>query len=366
MSTQNNNSQGSWSIYSATLLVLLATALYLGYSLVEAFLHSLLLSCVLAIMSSPVMYKALELTGGRRNWAAVLTTLTIVVVLLIPMVVVIIALVNQGIESVAAINKWIRVTDFDHLMASSGVQGVLHWVHDKLPFLDLNGVEVRDRVLDFSRDFAQTMLSYSTVFVRDAFRLLLLFLLMVFALFYFLRDGTQMVEFIKQVSPLRTRQEDYIIDSLKRVSRGVLMGCLLVAVLQGLVGGVGLAICGIPGVFWGAMTAFCSLVPVVGTGIIWVPAAIYLFITGQWQLGVFLTLWFSLIVVSIDTFLRPYFMREAAQVSTFYIFLAILGGISAFGMLGILYGPLILSFLMVMLQIYTEEYGDSLKKKESD
>jgi predicted PurR-regulated permease PerM len=363
MSNKNN---AFMSIYSVTLTVLLGSALYLGYMLVEAFLHALLLSCVLAIMCSPLMFKALELTGGRRKVSAALTTLTIVVVLLIPMAVVMVALVNQGLDSLAAINQWIRVTDFEKLAASSEVTHYLAWIHDKIPFLDLDGGEIRTRVLDYSREFAQTMLQYSTVLVRDTFRIILLFLLMIFALFYFLRDGTQMVAFIKRVSPLRERQEDYIIESLKRVSRGVLMGCLLVAVLQGIVGGIALSICGIPGVFWGAMTAFCSLVPVVGTGIIWVPAAVYLFITGQWQLGLFLTLWFSLIVVSIDTFLRPYFMREAARVSTFYIFIAILGGISAFGMLGILYGPLILSFVMVMLQIYTEEYGESFKKKEND
>lgn len=362
--TPNDTDKSSWSVYSVTLMVLLAAALYMGFTLVEAFLHSLLLSCVLAIMSSPVMSRCLAFTRGRRNWAAALTTLIIVVVLLIPLAVVMVALINQGIESISAINKWIRVTDFDTLMASESFKHSLGWLHAKLPILDFEGVEIRSKILDFSRYFAQTMLGYSTVVVRDAFRLILLFLLMIFALFYFLRDGTQMVEFIKRVSPLRSRQEDYIIESLKRVSRGVLMGCLLVAVLQGFVGGIALSFCGIPGVFWGAMTAFCSLIPVVGTGIVWVPAAIYLFISGQWQLGIFLTLWFCLIVVSIDTFLRPYFMREAAQVSTFYIFIAIIGGVSAFGMLGILYGPLILSFLMVMLRIYTEEYGESFKKKD--
>ena len=142
------------------------------------------------------------------------------------------------------------------------------------------------------------------------------------------------------------------------------MGCLLVAILQGFAGGVGLAVAGIPAFFWGAMMALCSLIPVMGTGLIWVPSVTYLVLIGDWKMAIFLGLWCGIFVVGIDTLLRPIFMREAARVSTFYIFLAILGGIYTFGMLGLFYGPLILSFVMVMLQIYIEEYAEDLKETE--
>ena len=173
-----------------------------------------------------------------------------------------------------------------------------------------------------------------------------------------------MVQYLKQLSPLRSRQEDYIIDSLKRVARGVLMGCLLVALLQGFAGGIGLAIVGVPGFFWGGMMALSSLIPVLGTGLVWVPAVIYLLLMGEWKMATFLAVWCGVFVVGIDTVLRPIFMREASRVSTFYIFLAILGGVYSFGMLGIFYGPLILSFVMVMLQIYLDEYAEDLKVVE--
>lgn len=112
------------------------------------------------------------------------------------------------------------------------------------------------------------------------------------------------------------------------------------------------------------MMALASLIPVLGTGLVWVPSVGYLLLVGEWKMAIFLALWCGIFVVGIDTVLRPIFMREASRVSTFYIFLAILGGVYTFGMLGIFYGPLILSFVMVMLHIYIEEYAEDLKESE--
>jgi predicted PurR-regulated permease PerM len=112
------------------------------------------------------------------------------------------------------------------------------------------------------------------------------------------------------------------------------------------------------------MMGFSSLIPVLGTGLVWVPASGYLLIVGKWKAAVFLMLWCGLLVTSIDTFLRPYFMRGASGMPLIYIFLSVIGGLQAFGPPGLLYGPLILSFAMVMLRIYGEEYRDVLMEKE--
>jgi len=350
----------SGSIYTYCLVALLGLALYLFFRLVEPFIHTLLVSMMLAAIFSPVFGWLLDACKGKRNLAAALTVGVIVFAILLPLVFVLFALVEQGVDSLSAINTWLTQTDFDKLAASLKLSSYLDWVQIKLPFVHFNDIDIQARIMEMSRTFAQTMIGLGSNIVRNASEFILKFLLMIFILFYFMRDGSQMVNYLKYLSPLREAQEDSIIDSFKRVSRGVLMGCLLVAVLQGIVGGIGLAFVGIPGVFWGAMMAFAALIPVFGTGIIWVPAVGYLLINGNWKAALFLAAWCGIIVVGIDTFLRPYFMKEAARVSTFYIFMAIVGGVYTFGMLGILYGPLILSFGMVMLQIYGEEYEDAL------
>jgi predicted PurR-regulated permease PerM len=194
-------------------------------------------------------------------------------------------------------------------------------------------------------------------------KLLLRFFLMIFMIFYFLREGRGIVLKLKYLAPLRTHQEDIIIESLQRVSRAVLLGSLLIAALQGLVGALGLYLVGIKPLFWGTMMGLAALIPVIGTGLVWIPATAYLYFFGDWQWALFFLLYNVLIVTNIDTILRPLLMRRAAEVSPFYIFLAILGGIHAFGALGIFYGPLILTFLMVMLKIYGEEYKDVLTSR---
>lgn len=351
-------------IYKVFLILLFMFSLYLGFSLIEPFVHTLIFSTVLAVLFSPVFHWALGVTKGRRALASTLTVAIIVFCLLLPMTFLVIALISQGVESLVALNAWVATVDVDSIANLQMLDKYEAWIHNALPFLHINEFDIQTSIIQYSKEFAQVMLTAGSHLVKNAAGLVLHFLLMVFILFYFLRDGGKMVDYLKHLSPLRSRQEDYIIDSLKRVARGVLMGCLLVAVLQGIAGGIGLAIVGIPAFFWGAMMALSSLIPVVGTGLVWVPAVGYLFFSGDWKMALFLALWSSIFVVGIDTVLRPIFMREASRVSTFYIFLAILGGVYSFGMLGIFYGPLILSFVMVMLHIYMEEYADDLSNKE--
>ena len=348
-------------IYKVFLVLLFLLSLYLGYSLIEPFIHTIIFSTVLAVLFSPVFNWALGLFDGKRSAASALTVGIIVFALLLPMAFLLMALINQGVESLVSLNAWITQGTYKDIVSLESMDKYIAILNDKLPFLRIDEMELKSDIIQFSRKFAQSMLAFGTDLVRNGAKMILHFLLMVFILFYFLRDGSKMVAYLKLLSPLRPAQEDYIIDSLKRVARGVLMGCLLVAILQGVAGGIGLAVVGIPAFFWGAMMALSSLIPLLGTGLVWVPSVIYLLLVGDWKMATFLALWCGIFVVGIDTILRPIFMREAAKVSTFYIFIAILGGIYSFGMLGIFYGPLILSFVMVMLQIYIEEYADDLK-----
>lgn len=351
-------------IYKVFFILLLLFSLYLGFSIIEPFLHTMVIAAVLAVLFAPVFAAVLDKCNGRRAPASLVTVLISIFCLLLPMTFLTIALIGQGVDSLVTLNKWIAQGELEALTSNDMIMKYEGWLHQHLPFLRLSDLDIQGTLLQYSKEFAQMLLSASTDLVRNAAKLVLHFLLMVFILFYFLRDGHKMILYLKHLSPLRPRQEDFIIDSLKRVARGVLMGCLLVAILQGIAGGIGLAVVGIPAFFWGAMMALASLIPVLGTGLVWVPAVAYLLLSGDWKMAIFLSIWCGVFVVGIDTVLRPIFMREASRVSTFYIFLAILGGVYTFGMLGIFYGPLILSFVMVMLQIYTDEYADDLKEVE--
>ncbi|MEN6486922.1 MAG: AI-2E family transporter, partial [Syntrophobacteraceae bacterium] len=226
--------------------------------------------------------------------------------------------------------------------------------------LDLNKLDIPSNLLQLSKNLGQFLLSRVGTLLGNAASLFTHFFIMIFVVFYLVRDGEKMIDQARYFSPLRAEQEDRILDGTRLVARSVFVGTFVTAICQGLVGGIGLAIVGIPGLFWGTVMAFSSLIPVVGTSLVSLPAIIYLILFGSWKSAVFLALWCALILGSIDNFLRPFLMQGGSKLSPFYIFLAIIGGVQYFGLIGILYGPLILTFAMIMLYIYEVEYREDL------
>lgn len=188
-------------------------------------------------------------------------------------------------------------------------------------------------------------------------------MLVLLIMFFLLIDGEALVGRMSYLFPMKSEQTAVVIDSLRRMSKAVLVGGFSVAVLQGIVGGIGLAIVGIPALFWGTVMVFAALVPVVGTGLVWGPAVVFLFFSGDWKSALFLALWCGVGVTSIDSILRPFLLRGGGKVPVLFLFMSILAGINVFGMLGLLYGPMILGLVAVMLNIYAEEYQDILQNR---
>lgn len=175
-------------------------------------------------------------------------------------------------------------------------------------------------------------------------------------LFFLVRDGRSMLRGLRSLSPLSDQEEDRILEHVSQAARAVVVGNLLTALSQGVVGGVGLAIVGLPGLFLGALMGLASLVPVVGTGLVSIPSIIWLAGVGQWVSAIVLGVWVVLLVGPIDNYLRPFFMRGAGAQSTFFVFIAIIGGLAHFGVSGLVFGPLILALVVALLDIYRTEF----------
>lgn len=348
-------------LFSYFLIGLLVFSLYLAYLLMEPFFHTIIFSTVITACSFPLYRKMLVWCKNREILASGIVIFILIVCFVIPLIVFFTGLIPQARDSIASVNHWLHTTNFDTLLGQRGLDSLFVWVRENLPFVDTTDLDVRNTVASISKTLGQTIIAWGTTALGDTLTFVFHFILMLLVVFFLLKDGRRIVEQIKYLSPLKTDQEDKILECLRKISRAVLVGGLLVAVLQGIVGGIGLAIVGIPPMFWGTVMSFCSLIPVVGTGLVWVPACLYLLIIGSWKSALFLLLWCALPVAAIDNFLRPYFMRDSVGVSVFFIFMSILGGIKAFGMLGVLYGPLILSFAMIMLTIYGEEFKEVLE-----
>ncbi len=129
---------------------------------------------------------------------------------------------------------------------------------------------------------------------------------------------------------------------------------------------IGMWLAGFPGLFWGTMMGFASFIPVVGTALIWIPAAAYLFLTGDTTWAIFLTVWSIAVVGSIDNLLRPLLMQGSAGMNTLMIFFSLLGGLHLFGLMGLIYGPLIFAITMVLFNLYEEEFQDFLDRQDQN
>lgn len=352
------------SLLTWSLMGLLGIGLYFSYVLLEPFINALILAMVFAALFSPVYAAFLRWCNGRAALASLVVIVIVVVLVILPLTFLIVGLISQMRMSVVSITSWLSGGNLD-IIFTKYLTPIFDLIHDEAPFLGITPESAKADIIGAARRIGQSLVGLSAGIVGQTMTFALNFLLFLLALFFFLKDGRAMVARLKYLTPLRENQQERIIQNLRRISKSVLAGGFLVAALQGAVGGVGLAFVGIPALFWGTVMAFAAFVPVVGTGIVWVPAVGILFFHDEWKSALFLTVWCGVLVTSIDTFLRPFLMRDASGVPILFLFLAILGGIQAFGVLGLLYGPLILTFAVVMLTIYADEYQEQLKSKNA-
>jgi predicted PurR-regulated permease PerM len=346
--------------YRPFLLVVLFGSLYLTYLILRPFMETLIFAIVLSSMFYPLQIFLVRRYRGRKTLAALTIVFIFTFLIALPVFFFVSALVSQGLDSINQVNDWLKAGNLHKLTENPKILAYKDWLQDRLEFIDLNNVDIPSNLLQLSKTVGQFLLSKGATILGNVATLVMHFAVMVFVIFYLVRDGKDMIERGRYYSPLRRDQEDRILGGVRVVARSVLLGSFLTALLQGLVGGIGLILVGIPGLFWGTVMGFSSLVPVVGTSLVWIPAVIYLLLLGKTYSALFLILWSILLIGSIDNFLRPFFMGGQAGLSPFYIFLAIIGGVQYYGLAGILYGPLILSFAMVMLYIYGAEYREDL------
>jgi len=230
--------------------------------------------------------------------------------------------------------------------------------------MDPENFKIGQRLLDLSSSIGKALLDQGGHFVGNMTSLIGKFFLMIFVFFFVVRDEKKILDAILHLSPLSSSHEKEVLGKIKTVARSALLGTLVTAVAQGVAGGLAFWIAGLPGLFWGMVMAFSSLIPIVGTALIWVPAAGYLFLSGQWGYAVFMILWCAIVVGMIDNFVRPLFMKGSAGMSTLLIFFSILGGINYFGVIGLLYGPLLFGLAMVLLYIYSLEFESFLHRQD--
>ncbi len=354
------------------LFFLIFISLFFCYKLISPYLNAIILATILAILVQPIYRWMVEFCRGRRSLAAFLTCTLLTLVVALPLTFTFFALIQQGVQAFSAIYDWIAAGEYKTILESSlflRLQGFgekyLPDLQKFFPDFDLGQIQLDKSVLQLSASVGKILLNQGGFLFGNLSSLVGQFFLLLFTFFFMVRDQEKIIEGTLHLVPLSSSQEREILDKVRSVAKSAILGTFITAIAQGFAGGIALHIAGLPGLFWGTMMAFASLIPFVGTALIWIPSAVYLLLAGRWGYALFVAVWCALVVGTIDNFVRPLFMKGSGQnMGTLVIFFSLLGGINYFGLIGLLYGPLIVGLTMVFLYMYSLEFESFLNHQD--
>ncbi len=329
-------------------LALLATALFLW--VVSPFASPLLLAAVLAAVFQKPLAALARRMGGRRRSAGAVIALAVLVVIVLPF------------ASIATFAAREAISGFEYLRDTMGVQSVQDLKTAPLPAPVEHALRAmhltREQVRDFAARGAQRAQEVGPELLKESGRVMFHTILMLLAFYFLLVDGPLLVRWLWNVSPLQARQTEELLTEFNNVATGSIVGNVVTALLQGLIAGIGFAIFGIGhAFFFGMLTAVASFVPVIGTAIVWVPATAMLALTGHPGAAIGFAVWCIVGVVGVEHLAKPFILRATSggEMHTGLMFLALLGGLEVFGLLGVILGPLIVSFFVSLMRMIERE-----------
>jgi predicted PurR-regulated permease PerM len=332
------------------LLVVLTTIVF--FWMVRHFLMPVFWAAVLAILFRPV-FKYWKLKVKRDAIAAAITTVIATIVVIVPMALLTAAVAQQAIS----IYQSVIAGDIDLLAPIDYIERSLPRVAEIMEGSGVDIENLRSTVEEAAITSSRFIATQALALGQMTLTMLALFLLTLYFLFFFIRDGSRIVELAIRALPLGDERERRLFVKFAQVSRAALKGTLVIAAIQGALGGIMFAVVGIQGaVFWGVVMGVLSLLPIVGAFMVWGPAAIFFFATGTVWKGVFLIAGGSMVVGLMDNILRPILVGRETKMPDYIVLLATLGGLTMFGISGFVIGPIIAALFLVLWEMFTEEY----------
>jgi predicted PurR-regulated permease PerM len=336
------------------LLALTAATLWVVYLVLKPLLSTLLLAAFLAILGRPVYERSLRIFRGKDNLAALAACALVGLLVVLP-VAILLGLVT--VESIVLYNQmanFVQGGGVRNLIDAETVATVQGFVDKYLAVMGGSELDVKAKIAERLQSLAGVFIAAGQKLAGNLAAATGLFFIMMFALFYFFADGYRVVSYLVEVSPLPEVRTRKLLRKFEDVTHAAFLGTFGVAAAQGILGGISLALVGYQGFFWGLVMTLCSLIPVA---IIWVPAGVILFFSGRTGAGLFVLGWGILVISTVDNFLRPWLMGGRSGLHPLVILISVMGGIQQFGMLGIVFGPLVASMGLTLIDMFGEEFG---------
>ncbi|HLD19893.1 MAG TPA: AI-2E family transporter [Patescibacteria group bacterium] len=334
-----------------TILILVSLALIW---LLRFFAEPLLYAILIAVFSYPLYTKLVSVLKGKHALAALCSIFALFVFILVPLSIIAIFLIRDSLTLYSAaqaqVGQWFAAFD------STAIQRIEAFLPQT--FADqLSAIDWKSSAIDAVQGATRFVFLQLQMITKNIIAMIGMTFIMLYALFYFYKDGPRWVEKMMRYSPLDDADERSFFNKFITTGKATLLGTIVIGAVQGALGAIAFWMLGITApIFWGLVMMILSVLPVVGSAFVWAPAALFLAISGQWFGAIFLTLFGIFVIGTVDNFLRPALVGKQTNMHPLVVLLSTLGGIAVFGFTGIIVGPVIAALFLTVLDIYGERY----------
>jgi len=340
-------------------LLVFAVVLYYVFRILEPFLPALVWAAILATVFHP-LFSFLVRRLRYPRVASILTCVFLTVVIVLPALFLILMLAKESVVAYKALEERVsgggpasvdalqKTSAYQWFLAKSGSLG--------MPEPDLGSVATKG-----IRIVSEFLVSHSAKIFSRITHSIINFFVMLFGLYYLLLRGPDMLRELRALSFLRPEHEDRIIEKFRAIAGATFGGSLATAAIHGTADGIIFLLFGLPSpLLWGAVIAILSLVPVVGTSLVWLPLVAYFMLTRHVLRGIILLVAFGAVAAAVDNVVKPVLIRRGTDIDSIWVLLSVLGGIGLFGFLGLFLGPFLVALLLVLIEIYKAEFRQEL------
>jgi len=327
---------------------------YLLYKVLSPFLEPILWAIFLALVLFPLHGKLQRLFRRQGLLPAMTMTILVVCVIVLPFTLLILSLANEAVDVYHSVQEMIQTGQLQAYLEKLKEVPILKQILTRIDqTFDLSRLDPIALILKNLQQVSTVLLSQSSKILKGLSSFLIAFLFALLSLYYLFKDGDRLFEGLKEILPLHSKERDLLLGRFREMVNATIYGGLLIAIIQGVLGGLAFWILGLsPPMLWGTAMALFSFIPLGGTALIWSPAVVLLFLQGAFTKGIILLLIGVLVISSVDNFLRPFLVGAKTNIHPLLLFFTVIGGIQAFGMIGVIAGPLMGTLCLTLIEIY--------------
>jgi predicted PurR-regulated permease PerM len=344
-------------IISAFFFGLLAVILYQLFKIFAPFLTLFLIASILAITFLPIQMGLKKRLGRFPTLVSFISTACVTVLVIAPLLLWIFLLGREAVDSYALIRRTVREVNFATLQQSLGNLPLPPAVQESLNKIGVAQPDLPKIVLRAVNTGSRFLVTQLASLTKNVFLFCFNVLFIILILFFLFRNGESWYRFVYDLIPMKDKDKEFLAAKLYHSINAVVRGVFLTAAIQGVMAAITLWLLGVPfAPLWGFLTVVLALIPIIGAAGVWFPITLYLFFNHLWVKALILLIVGFFGISLADNLLRPLLIGERAKLPFLFLFLGILGGFLTYGSIGILLGPLLISILLALAQIYREQY----------